>query len=70
MANATKNEGPLQPLIDLVPDNIFKSSSDNRNMLQVIFFAVLFTNARLFPMTIHIIPTIKTTKIKAINNVL
>ena len=42
MANATKNEGPLQPLIDLVPDNIFKSSSDNRNMLQVIFFAVLF----------------------------
>ena len=42
MANATKNDGPLQPLVDLVPDNFFKSSSDNRNMLQVIFFAVLF----------------------------
>lgn len=34
--------GPLKPLVDLVPDNIFKASSDNRNMLQVIFFAILF----------------------------
>lgn len=34
--------GPLKPLIDLVPDNIFSASSENRNMLQVIFFAVLF----------------------------
>ena len=28
-----------------------------------IFFAVLFTNARLFPMTMHIIPTIRSKKI-------
>jgi Na+/H+-dicarboxylate symporter len=34
--------GPLKPLVDVVPDNIFSASSDNRNMLQVIFFAVLF----------------------------
>lgn len=37
-----KNKGPLQPLIDLVPENIFKAASSNRNMLQVIFFAVFF----------------------------
>tara|TARA_B100001939_G_scaffold167182_1_gene144178 strand:+ start:1878 stop:3179 length:1302 start_codon:yes stop_codon:yes gene_type:complete len=42
VANETKDDGPLQPLVDLVPSNIFKSSSDNKNMLQVIFFAVLF----------------------------
>lgn len=34
--------GPLQSLIDIVPDNIVKASSDNGNMLQVIFFAVIF----------------------------
>ena len=42
VANETKDDGPLQPLVDLVPSNIFKSSSENKNMLQVIFFAVLF----------------------------
>ncbi len=34
--------GPLQALEDLVPDNIFGAASDNRNMLQVIFFAIFF----------------------------
>jgi len=34
--------GPLQALIDLVPDNIIGASSENRNMLQVIFFAIFF----------------------------
>lgn len=34
--------GPLQSLIDIVPDNIVKASADNGNMLQVIFFAVIF----------------------------
>ncbi len=37
-----KNEGPLQALEDLVPSNIFDAASSNRNMLQIIFFAVLF----------------------------
>jgi len=37
-----KDAGPLQALIDLVPDNIFQSASSNGNMLQVIFFAVFF----------------------------
>jgi Na+/H+-dicarboxylate symporter len=34
--------GPLQALIDLVPENIFEAASDNKNMLQVIFFSIFF----------------------------
>lgn len=34
--------GPLQALVDLVPENIFSAAGSNRNMLQVIFFAVFF----------------------------
>ncbi len=41
-AEAQKNAGPLQALVDLVPSNIFKASSENGNMLQVIFFAIFF----------------------------
>lgn len=37
-----REAGPLQPLVDIVPDNIFKATTNNRNMLQVIFFAVFF----------------------------
>lgn len=37
-----KESGPLQALVDLVPSNIFKAASNNRNMLQVIFFAIFF----------------------------
>ncbi|MDG1527868.1 MAG: dicarboxylate/amino acid:cation symporter [Polaribacter sp.] len=37
-----KDSGPLQALIDLVPENIFAAATSNRNMLQVIFFAVFF----------------------------
>lgn len=41
-ANETKDAGPLQPLVDLVPQNIFGSLSDNGSMLKVIFFAIFF----------------------------
>ena len=41
-AQKQKESGPLQALIDLVPENIFSAASSNRNMLQVIFFAVFF----------------------------
>ncbi len=34
--------GPLQPLIDIVPENIFESASANSNMLQIIFFSIIF----------------------------
>jgi len=40
---AKQKEGsPLQALVDLVPENIFSAATSNRNMLQVIFFAVFF----------------------------
>lgn len=42
MAVAQEESGPLQALIDIVPDNIFYAASYNTSMLQVIFFAILF----------------------------
>ena len=42
MATAQKGKGPLQPLVDLVPGNIFNAMTDNTNMLQVIFFVIFF----------------------------
>ena len=41
-AKSQKESGPLQALEDLVPENIFEATTSNRNMLQVIFFAVFF----------------------------
>lgn len=35
------NRGPLQPLVDIIPDNLFASASSNGNMLQVIFITML-----------------------------
>jgi Na+/H+-dicarboxylate symporter len=37
-----QESGPLQALVDLVPENIFGAASENKNMLQVIFFALIF----------------------------
>ncbi len=41
-AESVKERGPLQIFVDMVPGNIFNSVGDNRNMLQVVFFAILF----------------------------
>ncbi len=38
----SSEDGPLQFLVDIVPDNIIGAASSNVNMLQVIFFAILF----------------------------
>jgi len=40
-AEQTKASGPLQPLVDVVPTNIFQALAD-MSMLQIIFFAVFF----------------------------
>lgn len=40
-AEALKNQSVLQPLIDMVPDNLMAAFTDNTRMLQVVFFAVL-----------------------------
>ena len=37
-----KRQGPLNALVEMVPDNIIGASSENKNMLQVIFFAIFF----------------------------
>ncbi|MGB0524133.1 MAG: dicarboxylate/amino acid:cation symporter [Flammeovirgaceae bacterium] len=44
LANAqkTKDSGPLQFVVDMVPSNIFVSLQDNKLMLQVIFFGLFF----------------------------
>jgi Na+/H+-dicarboxylate symporter len=41
-AQNQKEQGPLKALVDLVPDNIIGASGENKNMLQVIFFAIFF----------------------------
>ncbi len=41
-AKAQSEAGPLDALVDLVPDNIFGAAADNGNMLQVIFFVIFF----------------------------
>jgi Na+/H+-dicarboxylate symporter len=41
-AEQIKGGGPLNLLVDMVPENIFGSLANNRLMLQVIFFAIFF----------------------------
>src|SRR5699024_9019261 len=41
-AKQQRETGPLQALVDLVPENIIGASGKNANMLQVIFFAIFF----------------------------
>ena len=40
-AEKVKKRGPLKPFIDMVPSNIVSSASNNRNMLQIVFVAIL-----------------------------
>lgn len=46
-ANETLEAGPLKPLIDVIPNNIFESLS-NGSMLPIIFFAIFFGIAVLY----------------------
>lgn len=41
-AESQREAGPLQALVDLVPDNIIGAATSNGNMLQVIFFVIMF----------------------------
>ncbi|MCD6332407.1 MAG: cation:dicarboxylase symporter family transporter, partial [Bacteroidales bacterium] len=40
-ASKIQEQSPLQFLVDMVPENIFAAASQNKNMLQVIVFAIL-----------------------------
>ncbi|MHA7129515.1 dicarboxylate/amino acid:cation symporter [Algoriphagus namhaensis] len=46
-ASQLKNQGPLQPLVEIVPQNFFQATTDNGAMLQVVFFAILIGIALL-----------------------
>jgi Na+/H+-dicarboxylate symporter len=47
-AENQQNISPLQPLVDIVPENFFASLSNNGLMLQIIFFAIFFGVCLLF----------------------
>jgi Na+/H+-dicarboxylate symporter len=53
------DDGPLQFIVDVVPDNIFRAMTENTSMLQVIFFSILFGISMI------LIPQEKTKPIKA-----
>jgi len=40
--NEIRERGPLQPMVDIVPQNIVAALSQNIRMLQVVFFALFF----------------------------
>ena len=40
-AEEVKDRSVLQPIVDMVPSNFFNSASNNRNMLQVVFVAII-----------------------------
>jgi Na+/H+-dicarboxylate symporter len=41
LATSAKNQAPLQPLVDVVPENFFLALTNNASMLQVILFTIL-----------------------------
>lgn len=41
-ARSQNTQGPLQPLVDIFPENIFESMANNKLLLQVIAFALFF----------------------------
>lgn len=41
-AEQLKEQGPLDPLVRMVPVNFFNATTDNANMLQVVFFSLIF----------------------------
>ena len=57
-ASNVKEDGPLQFVVDMVPSNFMAASSNNSNMLQVIFFAILFGISMIM------LPKEKTTYVK------
>ena len=45
VATGARDRGPLQALVDIVPENIFGAAADNRNMLSIVFVAFLIGTA-------------------------
>ena len=47
VAGSVTEQSPLFFFEDMVPDNIFKAAGDNSKMLQIIFFAIIFSIAMI-----------------------
>ena len=58
--STAKELGPLQALVDIVPENLMYSASNNSNMLQIIFFTILFG------VSMVLLPEGKTTELKKV----
>lgn len=56
--DASKDQSPLQSMVDMVPDNIVASIGDNRLMLQVIFFAIFFGISMIFTAPVYTRPVL------------
>lgn len=41
VAEQLMERSPLQPIVDIVPENIFSAATENARMLQVVFFAII-----------------------------
>ena len=41
-SSVQNNRGPLQPLVDMVPSNMFSAASNNSNMIQIVFISIIF----------------------------
>ena len=59
LAQKQKEEPPLQFVVDMVPENIILSISNNKLMLQVIFFAIFFG------ITLAVVPADKGAPVKS-----
>jgi Na+/H+-dicarboxylate symporter len=40
-AEELQSQSPLQPLVDMVPENVFQAAAANESMLQIVFFAII-----------------------------
>lgn len=54
------DKGPLKFIVDIVPDNIIRAMGDNSQMLQIIFFAILFAIAMVL---------LKQSQVKTVRNI-
>ena len=57
-ADEIREQSPLQFVVDMVPENVLKSMTDNSKMLQIILFAILFAIAMI------LLPNEKTDAVK------
>lgn len=47
-AEQMKSASPLQPVVDMIPDNVFAATTDNSKTLQVVFFALFLGIALIY----------------------